>query len=123
MCVSSKRCSVVLCFCGGTLTDSETDVQILDEEEYLIIRDIKEQKKIYQEYFQDYRTIHSEVVFLRQMVHSAKVNLCDAFLEWYACTFFCGSYLLWILGRNLRFLFFPEVWLSGTFLCDAHLNI
>lgn len=61
----------------------EDGVQVIDEEEYALIRKLKDLKKQYQSQFADRKTVSTEASYLKGLVEQSKMNLCNKFLEWY----------------------------------------
>jgi kinesin family protein 6/9 len=61
----------------------EDGVEVIDEEEFALIRTLKQKKKQYQEQFAVRKDIASEVAFLKGATEQAKMTLCNTFLEWY----------------------------------------
>mmetsp|Transcript_16565 Transcript_16565/g.23255 ORF Transcript_16565/g.23255 Transcript_16565/m.23255 type:complete len:736 (-) Transcript_16565:54-2261(-) len=62
---------------------TEDGVQVIDEEEYAFIRQVKEMKKMYATQFNERKIVSSEVSYLKGLVETSKMNLCNKFLEWY----------------------------------------
>jgi len=67
----------------GETGENEDVVEIIDEEEYSLIRQVKEQKKVYQTQFHERKMIQSEVSYLKGLVEQAKRTLADSFLTHY----------------------------------------
>jgi len=65
------------------LSSTEDGVQVIDEEEYALIRQLKNAKRQYQVHFQERRVLSDEVGYLKGLIEQSKMNLCNKFLEWY----------------------------------------
>jgi len=62
---------------------TEKDVEVIDEEEYSLLRDLNVLKKQYQAEYHKRQMLISEVNFLKGVVQQAKVKMCHEFLSWY----------------------------------------
>jgi kinesin family member 6/9 len=62
---------------------SDNAVPIIDEEEYRLISDLKKEKLAYQSTFEERKIAVSEVTYMKNLVHQAKLELGNQFLQWY----------------------------------------
>ena len=69
------------------LQESKEGVEVIDEEEYALIKQLKDLKRQYQATFQERKGIQSEVAYLKNLTEKSKVVLCNSFLEWFAETY------------------------------------
>jgi hypothetical protein len=58
-------------------------VEVVDEEEYNMMKNIRAAKKTYQDQFQNRMAINSEVTYLKNLCDQAKLGLANQFLLWY----------------------------------------
>eukprot|EP00762_Andalucia_godoyi_P004055 ANDGO_06360.mRNA.1 Kinesin-like protein KLP1 len=76
---------------GGSFNDQDDNGTskdiILDEEEFALFRDLKNQKRQYKEAFGSLRETKSEVEYLERMTDQARQQLIVNFEEWYLKTF------------------------------------
>eukprot|EP01006_Ploeotia_vitrea_P033383 TRINITY_DN65487_c10_g5_i2.p1 TRINITY_DN65487_c10_g5~~TRINITY_DN65487_c10_g5_i2.p1 ORF type:complete len:851 (+),score=535.62 TRINITY_DN65487_c10_g5_i2:178-2730(+) len=59
------------------------ELEVIDEEEYALIRECKQQKKAYQEAFQAFKACKSETQYIKGLVEQSKVTMANRFLDWY----------------------------------------
>ena len=64
---------------------------VIDEEEFAIIKMLKDHKKEYKKNYDEHRTIKSEMLIIKQNIDQLKQQLILAFDEWYDKTY--GPYL------------------------------
>jgi len=62
---------------------SDNELQVIDEEEYSIIRDLNACKKEYQNDFHKHKLLKSEILYLKELVRQEKLKVCHEFLSWY----------------------------------------
>lgn len=63
------------------------DVQVIDEDEYILIRKCKQKKQEYQTAFHERKMLLNEINYLKGLVEQSKVNLANKFIEWYSNTY------------------------------------
>lgn len=61
----------------------KSEENMVDEEEYALIRDLNTEKAKYQNDFHQRQMLQSEVAFLKGVVQQAKLKMCVEFLSWY----------------------------------------
>lgn len=66
---------------------SNEEVQVIDEEEYLVLQQLKKAKKEYTALFQQRRDISDQLANANALREMAKLELATAFLEWYKQTY------------------------------------
>jgi len=71
--------------------EGDTTNDVIDEEEFAIIKELKDHKKIYKQNFEEHRTLKSEVLIIKQNIDKLKQQLILSFDEWYDKTY--GPYL------------------------------
>jgi hypothetical protein len=64
-----------------------TSLQVIDEEEFALIRDTKAKKKEYQKVFEDRKLSQNELAYLKGLVQQTQVRLCNEFLLWFERTY------------------------------------
>ena len=69
--------------------DAGTDV--IDEEEFAIIKELKEHKKIYKQNFDEHHALRADVLIIKQNIDKLKQQLIISFDDWYDKTY--GPYL------------------------------
>jgi hypothetical protein len=69
--------------------DAATDV--IDEEEFAIIKELKDHKKVYKQNYDDYKTLKAEVLIIKQNIDKLKQQLILSYDDWYDKTY--GPYL------------------------------
>lgn len=62
-------------------------VEVIDEEEYALIKACKEKKRDYQDCFQRRQNILNETNYLKNLVEKIRVALANAFTSWYKSTY------------------------------------
>jgi len=67
--------------------DTGGDEVIVDEEEYALIRSLKETKQQYREAFEKHRAVKMEVMQIDYLMQQCKTKLVQAFEEWYDATY------------------------------------
>lgn len=65
------------------LSSDNSDVQVIDEEEYDLIRQTKSKKKTYSELFAARRAVSDEVVYLKGIVEQSQMALAQSFLQYF----------------------------------------
>lgn len=66
---------------------NQEDVDVIDEEEFALIKEVKETKKVYKERMSERKALSEELVYLKGQSERAKMALCNKFLEWYKETY------------------------------------
>lgn len=64
---------------------------VIDEEEFAIIKELKEHKKQYKQNYEEFRTLKGEVLIIKQNIDQLKQKLILNFDDWYDKTY--GSYI------------------------------
>jgi len=64
-----------------------TDVDVIDEEEFALLKQVKDTKQIYKDRMSERRGLSEELVFLKGQCERSKMDLCNKFLEWYKSTY------------------------------------
>ncbi len=73
---------------SGVAAGSAADeTQVIDEEEFALIRDTKAKKKEYQKVFEDRKLSQNELAYLKGLVQQTQVRLCNEFLVWFERTY------------------------------------
>ena len=67
--------------------DRKPDAVVIDEEEFALLRQLKDKKKLYQQTFHDRKMVENELSYLKGLVSQTKVRLCNDFLAWYQATY------------------------------------
>eukprot|EP00698_Gefionella_okellyi_P004368 TRINITY_DN14039_c0_g1_i1.p1 TRINITY_DN14039_c0_g1~~TRINITY_DN14039_c0_g1_i1.p1 ORF type:complete len:730 (-),score=199.31 TRINITY_DN14039_c0_g1_i1:78-2267(-) len=67
------------------------DAEIIDEEEFGFLRDLKESKKQYRELFDKVHALKSEADYEDRLVEQARTKLISDFETWYAATYSSGD--------------------------------
>jgi len=62
---------------------SAGDDELIDEEEYALIRNVKELKQQYRDSFESHRQLRTEVLQLEHMIRQCKQRLVGGFEDWY----------------------------------------
>jgi hypothetical protein len=65
------------------LSSDNNDVQVIDEEEYDLIRQIKAKKKTYTELFGARKGVADECAYLKNIVDQCQLSMAQAFLQYY----------------------------------------
>jgi len=72
-------------------TEGDAASDVIDEEEFAIIKELKDHKKIYKQNYDDFKTLKSEVFIIKQNIDKLKQQLILSFDDWYDKTY--GPYL------------------------------
>jgi len=84
---------------------SPEGLPVIEEEEFILIRNLKKKKKAYNSAFHTRKMVKNEVSYLKSLVKQAKLKLCSMFLEWYHSAY----------GSPLPSQSQPDVPANGTF--------
>jgi kinesin family protein 6/9 len=68
-------------------SNNQDDVDVIDEEEFALIKQLKDTKKVYKERMEERKALSEELVYLKGQSERAKMALCNKFLEWYKETY------------------------------------
>lgn len=71
--------------------ETEAMGDVIDEEEFAIIKKLKDHKKIYKQCYDEYKGIKSDVIIIKQNIDQLKQQLILSFDDWYDKTY--GPYL------------------------------
>lgn len=71
--------------------EGETMGDVIDEEEFAIIKKLKEHKKIYKQCYDEHKSIKSDVIVIKKNIDQLKQQLILSFDDWYDKTY--GPYL------------------------------
>ena len=71
--------------------EGENVGDVIDEEEFAIIKELKDHKKVYKTNYDEYLALKSEVLIIKQNIDKLKQQLILSFDEWYEKTY--GPYL------------------------------
>lgn len=63
------------------------DIEVIDEEEYALIKQLRDKKKDYNAQFNARKSLNAELANLKNFVEQSKMDLCNKFLEWYKATY------------------------------------
>jgi kinesin family protein 6/9 len=63
--------------------DEGRDEELIDEEEYALIRTLKETKQKYRDAFEKHRAVKMDVIQIEHLMQQTKTKLVQAFEEWY----------------------------------------
>ncbi len=72
---------------GAAAGSAADETQVIDEEEFALIRDTKAKKKEYQKVFEDRKLSQNELAYLKGLVQQTQVRLCNEFLLWFERTY------------------------------------
>jgi len=67
--------------------DSGRDEELIDEEEYSLIKSLKDRKQQYREAFEKHRCLKMDVMQIEHLMQQCKVRLVQGFEEWYDQTY------------------------------------
>eukprot|EP01112_Ceratiomyxa_fruticulosa_P010632 TRINITY_DN2820_c0_g1_i1.p1 TRINITY_DN2820_c0_g1~~TRINITY_DN2820_c0_g1_i1.p1 ORF type:complete len:954 (+),score=259.19 TRINITY_DN2820_c0_g1_i1:209-3070(+) len=68
--------------------DNEEDAEIIDEEEFDAIKQLREQKRQYREGYEQLRTVQAEIDTVTRMIDQCRQKLISDFEAWYSLTFY-----------------------------------
>lgn len=68
-------------------SNNQEDVDVIDEEEFALLKEVKDTKKVYKEKMTERKALSEELVYLKGLSERAKMSLCNNFLEWYKETY------------------------------------
>lgn len=63
--------------------DARTGDEVIDEEEYALIKTLRDKKQVYREAFEKHRNLKGQVDQINQLMRVCKQKLIHAFDEWY----------------------------------------
>eukprot|EP01022_Parablepharisma_sp_SALTPOND_P024934 TRINITY_DN562_c0_g1_i1.p25 TRINITY_DN562_c0_g1~~TRINITY_DN562_c0_g1_i1.p25 ORF type:complete len:235 (+),score=57.25 TRINITY_DN562_c0_g1_i1:25798-26502(+) len=71
--------------------EGEAAGDVIDEEEFAIIKELKDHKKVYKQNYDEYHAMKSDVLIIKQNIDQLKQQLILSFDDWYDKTY--GPYL------------------------------
>lgn len=72
-------------------SEGETANDVIDEEEFAIIKELKDHKKQHKQNYEEFRTLKSEVLVIKQNIDQLKQKLILNYDDWYEKTY--GPYI------------------------------
>ncbi|MDR3582041.1 MAG: hypothetical protein P4L67_02075 [Candidatus Pacebacteria bacterium] len=71
--------------------ENEAASDVIDEEEFALIKELKDHKKVYKQNYDEYHALRSDVLIIKQNIDKLKQQLILSFDDWYDKTY--GPYL------------------------------
>jgi hypothetical protein len=72
-------------------SEGEAANDVIDEEEFAILKELKEHKKIHKQNYEEYRNLKGELLVIKQNIDQLKQKLILSYDDWYDKTY--GAYL------------------------------